>query len=341
MTTLSERLAQRLPGAKSFALMGEALLLISGDDLTAAAQAWQRELDERVPTAMHPAFVREQANVAREAHAWMRRYNVSLHDRIRGYLELAERLEHHYPWPIVAILGLVEVRSTLTRLGALTAGSPLLARIGRPRVARIVDRTLDALRRTNRGIFADSVPLILYALHIRQLERDGQLELARALAEGPLPPLWDATQKLVLARLLAGLAEPEPERRFRALAELTLEQFEREQQVFTHHLVGDPPATDKPANKPPSKPLGGPAAWLQRWLAPPAVNAPRIEGSAGARRLVFAPTPLPPGFDLRDHGARVELFSDLFVRSVLGSRADYEAAARWCRDWATELSPRA
>src|SRR5690606_10538178 len=120
--------------------MGEDLLLIGGDDLLAAGQAWQRELDERVP---------------------------------------AERRAHQYPWPIVAILGLMEVRGSLTRFGALTAGSPLLARLGGQRWTRMADRTLDALRRTNRGIFADSVPLILYALHVRALDRDGRSQLAR------------------------------------------------------------------------------------------------------------------------------------------------------------------
>ncbi len=56
------------------------------------------------------------------------------------------------------------------------------AALGR-RWTRLADRTLNALRRTNRGVFADSVPVVLYALHIRALERDGQPELARALAE--------------------------------------------------------------------------------------------------------------------------------------------------------------
>ena len=331
MTTLTDRLALRLPNARSFQLFGEDLVLVGGDDLVAVAQSWQRQLDERVPASLHAAFLREQAAMASEAAGWLRRYNISLHDRIRGYLELAERVEHAYPWPIVAILGLMEVRSSLARLGALTAGSPLLARFGAARWAAITDRTLDALRRTNRGIFADSVPLVLYALHVRALERTGQLELARALVEGPLPPTWDAAQRLTLERLLAGLAEPDRERRFRALAELTLEQFEREQQVFTHHLGGDRPSSGQAPRQPPR----GPSAWLQRWLAPPAVSAPRIEGNAVARRLVFAPTPLPPGFDLRDHAARVELFSELFVRSVLRSRADYEAAARWCRNEGT------
>lgn len=329
MATLTEHLAKRLPDAKGFQLMGEDLLLIGGDDLAAAAQTWLRELHERVPAALQPAFHREQVAAAAEARRFMRLYNISLHDRIRGYLELAERLDNHYPWPIVAILGLMEVRGSLTRFGALTAGSPLLARLGGARWTRMADRTLDALRRTNRGIFADSIPVVLYALHVRALERDGQAELAGLLATGPLPPIWDAAQIAVLARLLAGLAEPEPERRFRALADLTLDQFEREQQVFTHHLGGDRPATGKP-NKPPPR---GPAAWLQAYLAPPQVSAPRIEGPAGARRLVLAPTPLPTGFDLRDHAARVELFSEVFVRSVLGSRADYEVAARWCRDF--------
>lgn len=307
--------------------MSEALLLIDGPDLAAVARGWQRELDERVAPALQPAFMREQATAVAEAHRFSQRYNVSLGDRIRGYLELAERLDHQYPWPIVAILGLMEVRSSLTRFGALTAGSPLLARLGVDRFNRMADRTLDTLRRTNRGIFADSVPLVLYASHVRSLERGGQIELARALAQGPLPPLWDATQKAVLARLLAGLAEDDPERRFRMLAELTCDQFEREQRVFTHHLGGDRPA----ANKPPRQPARGPGAWLQGWLAPPQVTAPQIEGPVGARRLVFVPKPLPSDFDLRDHTARVELFSELFVRSVLGSRADYEAAIRWSK----------
>ncbi len=305
--------------------MSESLLFIDGRDLAAVAQAWQRELDERVPGALQPAFMREQAAAVDEAHRFSQRYNVSLGDRIRGYLELAERLDHKYPWPIVAILGLMEVRSSLTRFGALTAGTPLLARLGVDRWSRMADRTLDTLRRTNRGIFADSVPLVLYGVHVRKLEREGQLELARALAEGPLPPLWDGTQRAVLARLLAGLAETDPELRFRMLAELTCDQFEREQRVFTHHLGGDRPAERKPERRT----ARGPAAWVQGWLAPPQVTAPQIEGPASARRLVFVPKPLPSDFDLRDHTARVELFSELFVRSVLGSRADYEAAIRW------------
>src|SRR5690606_34368563 len=159
--------------------MGEDPPLIGGDDLLAAGQAWPRELDEPVPAAMQPAFSREQAAAVAEAHRFTRRYNISLADRIRGYLELAERLDHQYPWPIVAILGLMEVRGSLTRFGALTAGSPLLARLGGQRWTRMADRTLDAPRRTNRGISADSVPLVLYARHVRALDRDGRSQLAR------------------------------------------------------------------------------------------------------------------------------------------------------------------
>jgi hypothetical protein len=304
-------------------------VLLGGEDLLAAAEDWRRELDERVPAAMQPAFLHEQTVATAEAQRWLRRHNVSLHDRIAGYLALADQVQD-YPWPIVAILGLMEVRGSISRFGALTAGSPLLARFGQTRWTRIADRTLDVLRRTNRGIFADSVPLVLYALHVRALERDNQPELARALVEGPLPPVWDAAQKTVLARLVDGLREPDPERRFRALAELTVDQFEREQQVFTHHLGGDRPAAKRPARRP----TGKAAARVQAWLAPPHVRAPRIERSSGARQLVFAEYPLPPEFDLRNHAARVELFSDVFVRSVLGSRDDYACAARWCREHA-------
>jgi hypothetical protein len=327
MVTLTDRLSLHLPHAKSFQLQGEDLLLVGGEHLLAVAEDWRRELDARVPAAMQPAFLREQAEAAAEGQRWLHRCNVSLHDRIAGYLALADLVED-YPWPIVAILGLMEVRGSIRRFGAVTAGSPLLARFGQARWARMADRTLDILRRTNRGIFADSVPLVLYALHVRALERDGRVELARALVDGPLPPIWDAAQAAVLARLVDGLREGDPERRFHALAELTVDQFEREQQVFTHHLGGDRPAAERP-NRPPTR---GPAARARAWLAPPHVRAPRIENMSGARRLVFAECPLPDGFDLRNHAARVELFSEVFVRSVLGSRADYECAARWCRE---------
>jgi hypothetical protein len=330
MATLTDRLSLHLPNAKSFQLQGEDLVLIGGEDLVAAAEDWRHELDARVPVPMQPAFLREQAAAAAEAQRWLRRHNVSLHDRIAGYLALADLVED-YPWPIVAILGLMEVRGSIRRFGALTAGSPLLARVGQTRWTRMADRTLDILRRTNRGIFADSVPLVLYALHVRALERDGQHELARALVDGPLPPVWDAAQAAVLVRLVDGLREPDPERRFRSLADLTVDQFEREQQVFTHHLGGDRPAAERPNRRP----THGAAARLQAWLAPPQVRAPRIEHSSGARRLVFAECPLPPEFDLRNHAARVELFSEVFVRSVLGSREDYACASRWCREHAT------
>lgn len=329
MATLTDRLSLHLPNAKSFQLQGEDLLLLGGEHLLAVAEHWRRDLDQRVPAAMQPAFLREQAAAAAEAQRWLRRHNVSLHDRIAGYLALADLVED-YPWPIVAILGLMEVRGSISRFGALTAGSPLLASFGQSRWVRMADRTLDILRRTNRGIFADSIPLVLYALHVRALERDGQHELARALVDGPLPPVWDAAQAGVLVRLVDGLREPDPERRFRSLADLTVDQFEREQQVFTHHLGGDRPAAERPIRRP----TRGAAARLQTWLAPPQVRAPRIERSSGGRRLVFAECPLPPEFDLRNHAARVELFSEVFVRSVLGSRADYACASRWCREHA-------
>jgi hypothetical protein len=330
MATLTDRLSLHFPNAKSFQLQGEDLVLLGGEHLVAVAEDWRHELDQRVPVPMQLAFLREQAAAAAEAHRWLRRYNVSLHDRIAGYLALADRVED-YPWPIVAILGLMEVRGSISRFGALTAGSPLLARFGQARWTRMADRTLDILRRTNRGIFADSVPLVLYALHVRALEHDGQHELARALVHGPLPPVWDAAQAAVLVRLVDGLREPDPERRFRSLADLTVDQFEREQQVFTHHLGGDRPTAERPARRP----TRGAAARVQAWLAPPHVRAPRIQHSKGARQLVFAECPLPPEFDLRNHAARVELFSEVFVRSVLGSRADYSCAARWCREHAT------
>ena len=60
-----------------------------------------------------------------------------------------------------------------------------------------------------------------------------------------------------------------------------------------------------------------------------AVPAPVIERGLFGRRLTFKPFPLPPGFDIREHAPRVDLFGRAFVSSVTGDVEDYATAVRW------------
>jgi len=46
-------------------------------------------------------------------------------------------------------------------------------------------------------------------------------------------------------------------------------------------------------------------------------------------KLRFVPFALPPGFDLRDHAARVAAFGRAFVASVTASPADHAIATAW------------
>ncbi len=333
------------PDAPSFRLMGEDLALLTIEDVRAAAQAQIAA----IPAEVRAALLDEEAALAAEAHRWLRKYNRSLYGRIAGYLELGERLEFRYPWPIVAILGIVQVLEGMdrarvyglvgraaSRVGALAsragalvsrvgagaasrAGAGALAsRMGLARVGelasdavgkldfyeRLGDGSEDVLRRTNRGIFADSVPLVLRALRAEQLMREGKPEVARGLVEGAAAVLWDADCTALCTAIAEGLVLDDPAEQFRWLALTTISHFGREQQIFTHHI-----ATRSRRKLPAAK----------------AVPAPLVENG----RLVFAPFALPDGFDIRDHDARVEAFSRAFVMSVTGSPEDYRIATEW------------
>lgn len=248
---------------------------------------------------------------AREAHGWLRRWNRSVERRVRGYLELGRRITpaFAYPWPVVAILGIAQVSAGLerSRLHGLFAAP--LARAGLRDLARIVDAGDDVLRRTNRGIFADSVPIVLWGLRVAEHRSAGRTALADALVAGPPPIVMDEECVALAAGLADGLALPSPAR-FDALARLTLRHFAREQAVFSHHLGRARPDRE---------------SWLARRLASVrVVPAPRIENG----RVVVKPFALPPGFDLRDHATRVTAFGDAFVTSVTRSPDEYAIAVR-------------
>jgi hypothetical protein len=327
--TLTESLRAHLgdPSAGSFQLMGEDLGRLTGADVALAGEAYRAALEERVPAALRAAFEVEQADLARVTHQWLRRYNRHLFGRVEGYLALGRLVRLEYPWPIVAILGIGQVQSGLLRMRAFGLAGRAVARLGLSFVERATDGVDDMLRRTNRGIFADSVPTVLYALRCHDLRVSGQEALARALLEGPLLPAMDEESRELAVGLFDGFGVHAPEERFRCLAALTRRHFAREQAIFTHQMGGR--RTRAPEVS--SRPL---ARWLEgRWLNEPRrVAAPAIVGHGRRRRLEYRAYALPAHFDMRDHEARVSAFDEAYVRSVTGSLEDYELAARYAHE---------
>ena len=280
------------PTASSYRLMGEDLQLLTVADLVADA-------------GLPPELVAEERALAGEAHAWLRKYNRSLHGRIAGYLELGKRCAFRYPWPVVAILGIVQVMSGMNRARIYGLAGRVAARFGNDAYEKLGDGSEDVLRRTNRGIFADSVPTVLRALRAGQLVRDGKAALADALVEGRGALVWDAESRALCRAIVDGLAIADEPARFRALTAATLRHFAREQAIFTHHI--------------------GSRNRTRKLPAATAVPAPAIVRG----KLRFVPFALPRGFDLRDHDARVETFGRAFVASVTTSPADHAIATAW------------
>ena len=303
--------AQLGSGASSFQLGGEDLLALPAEALAAAAERHAAALSA-LPAALRGPLLHAQRATMMDAHAFVRRYNASLYARVAGYVALGRRVAFEYPWPVVAVLGIAQVIEGLSQSRLHGLFGRLARRAGSDLLDRFADATDDVLRRTNRGIFADSVPTVLYALAARSAGARGEGALAEAMVEGPLPVVFDDTSRVLVRGLVRGLAIPDGSRRFRALADLTLEHFAREQAIFTHHLG----------------PARAPRSLLERALArvarPRTVPAPAIDGG----RLVVRPFALPSSFSMHDHAARVRHFGEAFVLSVTGSIADYRVAAR-------------
>ncbi|MGZ3441457.1 MAG: hypothetical protein ACXVDD_18185 [Polyangia bacterium] len=316
---LIDALRRRLddPEAQSFQLFGEDLIALTGGDLVDAAQKWQAAL-ARVPAAHRARVEEELTALQREAHRFLRKYNRSVHARLAGYVEIGRRCRFAYPWPVVAILGIEQVMEGMRHNRVYGIVGEAARRLGWRALAQLTDGSEDVLRRTNRGIFADSLPTVLLALRADELRRGGEAELAAALLDGPLPPTFDEECRALARALYDGLGIADGRERFATLSRLTARHFAREQAIFTHQ-IGPPSARPQPAV-------------LKRLLAIRAVPAPVVDGG----RVRLASFALPRGFDLRDHAARVSLFGRAFVDAITGSVDDYRVAAahvvgRWGR----------
>ena len=295
--------------------MGEELALLTGRDLCEAAARYARELDATVPAALRERFEAEQRAFADEAHGWLRRYNRSVHTRVAGYLALGFRMRFAYPWPVVAILGICQVLEGLARSHLYGLVGAAAGRLRYRTLESLAEAADDVLRRTNRGIFADSVPTVLYALRAEELVRRGD-PLGRALLDGPLPLIFDEESRAIARALVAGLGEAAPARRFAALSELTMRHFGREQAIFSHHMGA---SRDGAAARAPV------TGWAQRMTALREVPAPVVTRG----KVTFRPFRLPDDFDMRDHPARVRELGRAFVAPVVRNVADYRASVAY------------
>jgi hypothetical protein len=312
---LIDALRRRLddPAAGSFQLLGDDLTLLSGEDWLEAARAWDAAM-EKIAPSVRPRLAAELERLQRDIHAFLRRYNRSVHHRIAGYVALGQRCDFAYPWPAVAILGLEQVLLGMRTNRLYGLVGDVAVAIGKRAFAKLSDTSEDVLRRTNRGIFADSVPTVLLALRAHALRLSGDEALAAALIGGPMLPLFDAHCRAIARTLDEGLGITDPSARFSALGALTALHFSREQAIFSFHLGGKKTATSS----------------ARRLLSPRAVQAPIVREG----RVKLARFALPRGFDLRDHEARVALFTRAFVDPVIRSRDDYrDVVAHLVRRW--------
>jgi hypothetical protein len=302
------------PDARSFQLMGDDLALVGGPLLREAAARYEAELVRAVPAPLREARERELSAAMGEAHGWLRRHNRSLPARIQGYLALGERCRFEYPWPVVAVVGLCAVMGGLSRSRYFGMIGDVLARVGSVALRDFASSVDDVLLRTNRGIFADSVPAVLLSLRAHRLRAGGHGALAEALLGGPLPAIMDEETRAICRALYEALGVGDGAERFARLSAVTQQQFAREQAIFTYQMGRTGNARR------------GLFASLTRARS---VAAPRIIAGRGGLELVFFPYALPPGFEMSDHRARVEQFSVAFVRSLTATLPEYHAAMRY------------
>jgi hypothetical protein len=322
--------ALRDPRALSHQLLGEDLVGIPPVHLKAAAASYERDLDA-VPSALRRELLDEHGAAIAEAHAFLRRYGRSLHTRVAGYVELGRRLRFDYPWPVSAVLGLCQVFRGVRRAHAWALLGDALTELGWPYLSYLSEGTHDVLYRTNRGIFCDSVPTVLWALRADGLRARGKAELAAALLDGPLPLSFDQDSRRLARAIYDVLATSDGDERLQRGATLTLIHFEREQRIFSYHL-GPPQEPGQGSTQSGPPPLIRSLMAIRRLSVPVITPAPRLLrmlGRGQGPRVRFGNMRLPHGFDLRDHEARVAVLGRAFISEVTGDRERYRAAVEY------------
>jgi hypothetical protein len=291
--------------ASSFRLSSDELWLVTGADLKKAADEYDQAMSKVKPD-LRKRLVDEHVELATATWKWLRKFNVSMEERMAGYSALGRAFAWEYPWPAVAVFGTLAMRTGLRQSEALRlAGSAV-----RP-VLEVGDWMQDVLRRTTRGVFADSIPAALWALRCHCLRQAGESMVADALLDGPLPPAMDDENLSVMRNLDATLKLENAEQRFSALTDMSMKQFDRDQAVFTGAL-GSMRNGRLPSWEP----------WRVRFTRMKKVEAPVIRGE----KLVLEPFALPRDFEVRNHGQRTELFGQAFVSSITGSIKDFKVA---------------
>lgn len=291
--------------SSSFLLSSDELWLVTGADLRKAADEYDQALS-RVKPDLRKRLAEEHVELATASWKWLRRFNVSLEERLAGYSAMGRAFGWEYPWPAVAVLSMMTLRAGLRQSEAFRLAGMAV----RP-VLEVGDWLQDVLRRSNRGMFADAIPTALWALRCHGLRQKGEGMVADALLDGPLPPAMDEECRSVLRNLDAALRLTNAGERFFALTRMTAKQLEREQAVITAHL-----GAQRNGRNPSWEP------WRFRFTRMKKVEAPVIRGG----KVSFEGFALPKDFEIRNHGQRTELFCKAFLEPLTGSIADFKVA---------------
>lgn len=306
---MTDSLLRSLPpaDASSFLLSSDELWLVTGADLKKAGDEYEAAM-AKVKPDLRKRVAEEHAELATTTWKWLRRFNVSLEERLAGYSAMGRAFGWEYPWPAAAALSVMSLKSGVRQSEAIRLAGAAV----RP-LLEVGDWLQDVLRRSMRGMFADAIPTSLWALRCHGLRLSGQGVVADALLDGPLPPAMDEECRSVMRNLDAALRLTGAQDRFRALTEMTLKQLDREQAVITAHL-GAARGGRNPSWEP----------WRLRLTRIKKIEAPVVK----AGKLSFETYALPAQFEVRNHHQRTQVFGQAFVRSITGSVEDFKVAAR-------------
>jgi hypothetical protein len=304
---LSDALRRSLEPAdtSSFRLSADEIWLVTGADVKKAAEEYDQAIS-RVKPDLRKRLLDEHVELATACWKWLRRFNVSLEERLAGYSAMGRAFGWEYPWPAVAVLSMMTLRHGLRQSEKMRLGGLAV----RP-VLEVGDWLQDVLRRSNRGMFADAIPTAIWALRCFGLRQAGEGMVADALLDGPLPPAMDEECRSVMRNLDASLRLESAEARFVALTQMTTKQLDREQAVVTASLGGM-----RNGRNPSWEP------WRIRFTRMKKLEAPVVRGG----KISFEPFALPKDFEIRNHGQRAEIVGQAFARPITGSIADFKIA---------------